>query len=253
MSEAILSVAFLRVASAERVRLTRLTNRIARGSAVEMSSRYLEAISICCLGRLSAVVGTLSGWCRTCCGSCSSGWRRRRPRGLRAVVGEGRVTVKCWPRSCSWRRRAAHGSNRPRPPSGRPGQLLTAGSPSGRRHGCGPSCTPRSARAEAPVVAGPASSMPTRAATTLTCGDGYPSGELGTASPAESWDLAGVGASPLDHRTDHVLARRLPPSPPPLRAQSRALPRLHEHRLHPHLLPAARLLMWARSRFTARS
>src|SRR5690348_9413278 len=26
--------------------------------------------------------------------------------------------------------------------------------------------------------------MPTRATTTLTCGDGYPSGELGTASPA---------------------------------------------------------------------
>jgi hypothetical protein len=34
-----------------------------------------------------------------------------------------------------------------------------------------------------------------------------------------------------------VLARRLPPSPPTLRTQSRALPRLHQHRLHPHLLP----------------
>lgn len=30
---------------------------------------------------------------------------------------------------------------------------------------------------------------------------------------------------------------RLPQTPPPLRAQSRTLPRLRRHRLHPHLLP----------------
>ncbi|MGX1818111.1 hypothetical protein ACWIGD_30395 [Streptomyces albidoflavus] len=45
--------------------------------------------------------GSLSGWCRTSCGSCSSGWCRRRRRDLRAVVGVGTVTGKCWPRSSS--------------------------------------------------------------------------------------------------------------------------------------------------------
>ena len=50
-------------------------------------------------------------------------------------------------------------------------------------------------------------------------------------------DLPAAGPPPLDHRTHHGLARRLPPPPPPLRTQGRPLPRLHQHRLHPHLLP----------------
>lgn len=55
--------------------------------------------------------GSLSGWCRTSCGNCSSEWCRRLPRGLRVVDGAGMVTGKCWPRSCSRPRRAARGSS----------------------------------------------------------------------------------------------------------------------------------------------
>ena len=49
--------------------------------------------------------------------------------------------------------------------------------------------------------------------------------------------LSTSGQAPLDRRTDHGLAQRYPPAPPPLRTQSRPLPRLRQHRLHPHLLP----------------
>ncbi|MEV6058112.1 DUF6332 family protein [Streptomyces sp. NPDC052107] len=45
--------------------------------------------------------GSLSGWCRTNCGSCSSGWCRRRRRGLRAAADVATVIVRCWRRSCS--------------------------------------------------------------------------------------------------------------------------------------------------------
>lgn len=55
--------------------------------------------------------------------------------------------------------------------------------------------------------------------------------------------LAAVGSSPLDHRAHHGLARRLSTPPPTLRTQSRPLPRLHRHRLHPHLLPQAHFLI----------
>lgn len=51
-----------------------------------------------------------------------------------------------------------------------------------------------------------------------------------------------TGPPPMDRRTHHGLARRLPPSPPTPRTQSRALSRRHEHRLHPHLLPQAHQL-----------
>jgi hypothetical protein len=49
------------------------------------------------------------------------------------------------------------------------------------------------------------------------------------------------------------VARRLPQTPPPLRTQGRALSGLHGHRLRPHLLPPARLLMCSCSSFTASS
>ncbi len=47
------------------------------------------------------------------------------------------------------------------------------------------------------------------------------------------------GSASREDRTGHGLARRMPPSPPPLRTLSRPLPGLHQHRLHPHLLPQA--------------
>ncbi|MFI2636603.1 protein kinase [Streptomyces collinus] len=40
----------------------------------------------------------------------------------------------------------------------------------------------------------------------------------------------------------------MPSTPPPLRTQSRALPRLHQHRLHPHLLPPTHQMRWCLSR-----
>jgi hypothetical protein len=49
---------------------------------------------------------SLSGWSRTSCGSCSSGWCRRRRHDLKIAVGVGTVTVKSSLRSCSWPRRA---------------------------------------------------------------------------------------------------------------------------------------------------
>ncbi|MFJ3544839.1 transposase [Streptomyces rubiginosohelvolus] len=60
--------------------------------------------------------------------------------------------------------------------------------------------------------------------------------------------LATAGPPPLDRRTHHGLARRLPPPTPTLRTQSRPLPRLHQHRLHSHLLPPAHQMRWLLSR-----
>lgn len=87
-------------------------------------------------------------WCRTSCGSCSSGWCRKLRRGLRAVAGVGVVTGKCRRRLRSWPRRAARGSScRLRRP-GRRERRPTGVSPSGRRSECGPALPlgPRRAR-----------------------------------------------------------------------------------------------------------
>lgn len=189
-----------------------------------------EVISIGCLGKQSAGVGIVERWCRMSRGSCFSKWCRKRHCDLRAVVGEGTATVKCWPRSCSWRPRAARGSNCP------------------QFQGIPPVRSRRGPRRRKPGK--------------LHADKGYDyahlrrwlskrgirhriaAKELG---PRSGWVVT-VGL-----RTDHVLARRLSSSPPPLRAQSRALSRVHEHLLHPHLLPPACQLMCARNRFTARS
>ncbi len=96
--------------------------------------------------------GLLSGWCRMSCGSCSSGWCRRRHRGLKAVADVGMVTVKYWPRSSSLPPRVVPGSSCPRHPSGRRGRQPTDASPSGRRPGCGPSSTAWSSTSSAPAV-----------------------------------------------------------------------------------------------------
>ncbi len=85
--------------------------------------------------------GLLSGWCRMSCGCCSSGWCRRRLRGLRAVAGVGMATGRYWPRSSSLPPQVAPGSNCPQRRSGRRERQPTGGSPSGARRGCGPSCT----------------------------------------------------------------------------------------------------------------
>lgn len=101
---------------------------------------YLEVISF---GWLDCRLwwGSLSDWCRTSCGSCSSGLCRRRRRGLKAGAGAVTVTVRYWRRSSSSPHRAVPGSRCPRRRSGRPEQLPTGGSRSGRRPGYGPSCT----------------------------------------------------------------------------------------------------------------
>lgn len=62
--------------------------------------------------------------------------------------------------------------------------------------------------------------------------------------PQGSRVLATAGPPPLDRGTHHGLARRLPPPAPTLRTQGRPLPRLHQHRLHPHLLPQTRQMRW---------
>lgn len=101
--------------------------------------------------------GSLTGWCRTNCGSCSNGWCRRL-LGLRTVDVAGMATVRCWLRSCSWPRRAARGSSCPLRRSVSRGRRLTAVLPSGRRPGCGPSSTVWSSTSSAPAASwtGPA-------------------------------------------------------------------------------------------------
>lgn len=96
----------------------------------------LEVISFGMFGRLP-VWGSLSGWCRMSCGSCSSGWCRRRRVDLREVAGVGTGIGRCWPRSCSWPRRAARGSSCPPPRSDLRERQPTGVSPSGPRPGCG--------------------------------------------------------------------------------------------------------------------
>lgn len=99
-----------------------------------------------------------------------------------------------------------------------------------------------SARGEARVAAGPPSSTPTKGATSPTCGNGSARGTSHPASPAGASNPHNGGAPPLDRRAHHGLAFRLPPVAPPLRAQSRPLPCLHQHRLHSHLRPPTRQL-----------
>ncbi|MDP9613698.1 hypothetical protein JOF35_006036 [Streptomyces demainii] len=56
--------------------------------------------------------------------------------------------------------------------------------------------------------------------------------------------LQAAGTPPLDDRTHDVLARRMPTTPPSLRTESRPLPGIHQHRLHPHLLPQTHQMRW---------
>ncbi len=83
----------------------------------------------------------------------------------------------------------------------------------------------------------------TRPTTPHHIGHALSSRKANTASSARELRLVPAGGAPLDHRTHDVMACQLPLSPPSLRAQGRAHPRLHEHRLHSYLLPAARPLM----------
>src|SRR5262249_60460810 len=80
--------------------------------------------------------------------------------------------------------------------------------------------SPPSFPAAGPADADRASSLVTRATTTATCADGYPHAASGTASPARRGQLPTAGPPPLDHRTHHGLAGRLPATPPPLRTRA---------------------------------
>lgn len=83
----------------------------------------------------------LSGWCRTSCGYCSGGLcRRRKSYVRRAAAGVERVTAKPWPRSSSWRPRAAPGGSS-RQCSAQAGRRSTDVSPSGAGLGSGPDST----------------------------------------------------------------------------------------------------------------
>lgn len=55
--------------------------------------------------------------------------------------------------------------------------------------------------------------------------------------PPRQVKLRTAGPTPVGRRTHHVLARRMPTSPPPLRSQTRTLPSLHRHRHQPDQLP----------------
>lgn len=120
------------------------SNRFLRDRATKRPSHLVESVGC------GPWWGLSSGWCRMSCGSCFSGWCRRLLRGRRVVAGVGMATVRCWPRSCSWRPPDARGSICPPRRSGLPGPRPTAGSPSGPRPGSGPNCTAWSSTSSAP-------------------------------------------------------------------------------------------------------
>lgn len=85
--------------------------------------------------------GSLNGWCRMSCGSCSSRWCPKRRPAPKAEAGAGTGIGRCWPRSCLSSPQTAPGSScRPHPSVCQELQL-TGGLPSGPRPACGRSST----------------------------------------------------------------------------------------------------------------